>query len=154
MDDIKHNTVHVDPSGNLTLLVGPADNRKTFVVSSTAMCLASPVWRAMLNPQGHFLEAHSSDHKVSFPEDNPESLLLLLHIVHLQFLKVPQNLEVKDLYEVAVLCDKYDAVTVVRPVSPLSKQTSTRPNPNLLSLAAQVSLLVQNLLSLTIAVRR
>ena len=123
MEDTKESTVHVDPSGNLTLIVGPEDNQKTFTVSSAAMCLASPVWRAMLDPKGHFLEAHSSDRKVSLPDDNPEALLLLLNIIHLQFLKVPQTLPTEELYEVAVLFDKYHTVTVVRPVSSLSKLT-------------------------------
>ena len=132
MEDIKESTVHVDPSGNLTLIVGPEDNQKAFTVSSAAMCLASPVWRAMLDPKGHFLEAHSSDRKVSFPDDNPEALLLLLNVIHLQFLKVPQTLPTEELYEVAVLCDKYDTVTVVRPVSPLSKLTFALPYPELL----------------------
>ena len=129
MEDTKESTVHVDPSGNLTLIVGPEDNQKTFTVSSAAMCLASPVWRAMLDPKGHFLEAHSSDRKVSFPDDNPEALLLLLNVIHLQFLKVPQTLPTEELYEVAVLCDKYDTVTVVRPVSSLSKLTFALPYP-------------------------
>ena len=36
----------VDPSGNLSLLVGSDDNQRTSVVSPAARCLANPVWRA------------------------------------------------------------------------------------------------------------
>ncbi len=117
MEDVNESIIHVDPSGNLSLLVGPVDEQKTFVVSSAALCLASPVWRAMVNPEGYFLEAHSEERKVSLPDDDPKYLLLLLNIVHLQFHKVPQVLPTKDLFEMAVLCDKYDTVRVVRPVS-------------------------------------
>ena len=49
--------IHVDPFGNLSLLVGPADNRKTSVVSPEALCLASTVWRAW-----SILKAISSKH--------------------------------------------------------------------------------------------
>ncbi|KAL2040072.1 hypothetical protein N7G274_006975 [Stereocaulon virgatum] len=40
MEDPKASMIHVDPPGNLTLFVGSGDIQKTFVVSSTAMCLA------------------------------------------------------------------------------------------------------------------
>ena len=117
MEDVKESIIHVDPSGNLSLLVGTDDNQKTFVVSSAALCLASPVWRAMVNPKGHFLEANSEGRRVSLPDEDPKYLLLLLNIVHLHFHKVPQVLSTDDLFQMALLCDKYDSVRIVRPVS-------------------------------------
>ena len=49
--------IQVDPFGNLSLPVGLAENRKTYVVSPEALCLANPVWRAW-----SILKAISSKH--------------------------------------------------------------------------------------------
>lgn len=127
-------TIHVAPSGDLTILLSgsadssnkrrqlankthstsPNDAQKTFVVSSAVMRLASPVWRTMFDPQGHFMES-SSNGTVHFAEDNPAALLLVLRIAHLQFRKVPDVLGFQEMVELAVVCDKYDTAGLVRP---------------------------------------
>ena len=127
-------TVHIAPSGDLRIILSgstdsssmrrklgretndasPNDVQKTFVVSSAVMRLASPVWRTMLDPQGHFMES-SSDGTVHFAEDNAAALLLILRIAHLQFRKVPDVLEFHELISLAVVCDKYDTAGLVRP---------------------------------------
>ena len=127
-------TIHVAPSGDLRILLlvsadssnkrrrlgnrthdtSPNDVQKTLVVSSDVMRLASPVWRTMLDPQGHFMES-SSNGTVQFTEDNAAALLLILRIAHLQFRKVPDVLEFQELVELAVVCDKYDTAGLVRP---------------------------------------
>lgn len=127
-------TIHVAPSGDLRILLfgfadslnkkrklgskthdlSPTDVQKTLVVSSAVMRLASPVWNTMLDPQGHFLEFFSNG-EVHFTEDNPAALLLILRIAHLQFRKVPEFLDLHKLVSLAVVCDKYDTVGLVRP---------------------------------------
>ena len=114
-EDVDEPTTYVDSSGDLTLLVQAGGKRKTFVVSSKAMCLASPVWHAMFDPKSHFKEANLGNKEASLEDDDPEALLLLLNIAHLQFLKVPQSLTFDQLLKVSILCDKYDVVTLVRP---------------------------------------
>ena len=56
MED-KSTTNHVDPRGDLSLLVeyGNKDTKltKTYIVSTSVMCIASPVWCAMSDPEGH-----------------------------------------------------------------------------------------------------
>lgn len=77
-----------------------------FVVSSKVMCLASPVWRAMLDPQGHWAKQPSG--VFSLLEDDPDALLIILRIAHLQFSDLPDALVIyKHLVQLAVLCDKY-----------------------------------------------
>ena len=76
------------------------------------MCLASPVWRAMLDPKGHFREA--TEEEVRFPEDDIDALLIVLRIAHLQFRQLPESVTFKGLVDLAVICDKYDTVAVVR----------------------------------------
>ncbi len=133
MEETSEATTYVAPTGDLRLLVthpkkGEADGTpskdvtKTLVVSSTVMCLASPVWKAMFDPQGHFKEAtwstSAANREVAFPDDDPGALLVLLNISHLNFDQLPTTMEFDTLLNIAVLCDKYDMVKVIRPWIP------------------------------------
>ena len=97
----------------------PLVDQETLVVSSAVMRIASPVWRTMFDPQGRFMESQrSSTHgEMHFPEDDPDALLCVLRIAHLQFRKVPETLGYVELLNLAIICDKYDTVAIVRPVS-------------------------------------
>ncbi|TVY16519.1 hypothetical protein LARI1_G005614 [Lachnellula arida] len=53
--------------------------------------------------------------QLDFSDDDGDALLLLLHIVHLQFQYVPLKPEFPLLLQVAVLCDMYDCVQLVQP---------------------------------------
>ena len=102
-------SIALDPSGDLQLTT----DTLSFVVSSKAMCLASPVWRAMLDPQGPWAKQSSSSSPSSglsshaMLEDDPDALLILLRIAHLRFSELPDVLnDYQHLLQLAVLCDK------------------------------------------------
>lgn len=107
----------IDPSGDLTLLLEDEDSSgiivKTFLVSAKAMSLASPVWRTMLDPEGPWRKQHSGNLRMM--DDEPDALLTLLDIAHLNFEEVPATLSFEKLVHLSVLCDKYDTITLVRP---------------------------------------
>lgn len=84
-------------------------------VSSKAMSMASPVWRAMLDPKGRFRESQPGNDEIDFPDDDAEALLILLLAAHLRFQDVPQELYYEQLLKICVACDKYDCVSLVRP---------------------------------------
>lgn len=103
-----HPSTVLDPLGDVRLTTSTQD----FIVSSKVMCLASPVWRAMCDPQGLWAKQSSSSSSstanVNLPEDDPDALLILLRIAHLQFSDLPDALVVyRHLLQLAVLCDKY-----------------------------------------------
>ena len=105
----EHSSIVLDPSGDVRLTTNTHD----FVVSSKVMCLASPVWRAMFDPQGPWAKQSSSSGGsiYSLAEDDPDALLILLQIAHLQFSDLPDALVVYEhLLQLAVLCDKYEGV--------------------------------------------
>lgn len=106
-------TIPIDPNGELNLIVGIGDEARTFRVSSHAMRLASPVWRAMLSSHNGFKEA--SDEEITFPDDNPQAVFIVLVACHLRFQDVPEQLEFTELVNLCVLCDKYDCVSILRP---------------------------------------
>lgn len=114
MEKVNESPFTLDLSGDL-LIVNQADRQKTFRVSSFAMCLASPVWRAMLSRSGGFKEAHPKDGEVSFPEDGPDAMFIVLSAVHHQFQNIPKTLASRNLLNVGIVCDKYDVSKLMSP---------------------------------------
>jgi len=104
---------YFDRDGDLTLVVGPDGSE--CVVCPRALARGSPVFKSMLF--GGFSESKPSEGEwiVKLPEDDPEAFILLLHILHGQYHKVPGGLSEERLYEVTVLADKYDLTSSLRP---------------------------------------
>ena len=109
--------VQFDADGDVLLLLH--DNLggvARFQVSSSALCLASPVFRAMLGANGSFKESKSlQERKGSEPPieitlggDNPQAMAVILRIIHHQHDYVPESLSEINLWQIAVLVDKYD----------------------------------------------
>lgn len=61
------------------------------------------------------LESDNMVNELDFSDDNGRALLLLLQIAHLQFRRVPADIDFQLLHQVAVLCDLYDCVGLVQP---------------------------------------
>jgi len=110
--------VPFDSDGDVILVI-PSEARgrmARFQVNSHSLCLASSVFRAMLGANAHFKEgnalrdkgASSPPIEVTLGEDEPKALALLLRIVHLQYDRVPRTLNSDQLYQAAIVCDKYD----------------------------------------------
>ncbi|KAF5526826.1 hypothetical protein CGCA056_v001722 [Colletotrichum aenigma] len=108
-----HISQELDELGDLTLRVGP--EQSTFKVCSRTVARASPVFMKMLH--GRFKESRpeSSDWIVDLPDDDTESMQIMLNMMHARFDWVPQGISIQELYEMLVLVDKYDALDVVRP---------------------------------------
>lgn len=117
-------TEHMDRDGDLTLEVPYMDKnkqplRKKFVVCSKTLSRASPVFKEML--YGGFAESKQpkkgdQSWTVKLPDDDHDSLKILLDIMHANFDKIPSKLRSLDkLYRIAVLTDKYDTAHLLRP---------------------------------------
>lgn len=107
--------VIIDPDGDIVLVVNKAEKQRRFRVSTKVMSLASPVWRVMLDPSGSFQEAKRENGEVAFPEDDPNVLGILLHIIHLRPQSLPKTLDVDALMGLAILCQKYDTAELAAP---------------------------------------
>lgn len=103
-------TLVVDPEGDLYMKL----NGGSLKVSRKALSLSSPVFLAMLGASSKFKEATNRTvdfdgvQILSFEEDSFETMTILTRIMHLQSDQVPATIAFKLLYQVAVLCDKYD----------------------------------------------
>lgn len=123
LPSIPHYELH--PLGDVTLHLGEPVSPSAFscctvLASTTHLSAASPVFRAMFTPNTWSESSFSSNADpstriVPFPDDDPQVLLILLNIAHLQFLTVPPTLTRRMLYQLAILCDKYDCLTLVAP---------------------------------------
>ena len=100
--------------GDALLLIGPEENCQPVLVSKTVLALASPVWKAMFDRRQW---AESTATEIPFPDDDAEAMLIVLRIAHLRFAELPlkSGLSLEDLLHLAVICDKYDVVQLVRP---------------------------------------
>ncbi len=111
MED-QQSTIHVDPSGDLSLIVEWKDDdtkatiTKTFVVSSNALCLASPVWKATLDSHGPWAKQTSNQEGFRMLEDDAEALLILLDVAHLNFDRILSTATFSQLLQLSILCDK------------------------------------------------
>ena len=89
-------------------------------VSSRHLSLASPVFKAMLT--GGFEEGRVQStqvQEIQLPDDDPEALVILLHVIHGLMWKVPRQLDLQTLLEISILVDKYQLQQVVAIVSEL-----------------------------------
>jgi hypothetical protein len=112
---VRDKATYLDSSGDLRLQIGP--EKENYIVCSKTMGRTSTVWKKMLT--GGFAESKPLDPEtewvITLPEDNPESMLIVLNIIHSRFSLVPEKLTVLDLYHVLVLTEKYDITELTRP---------------------------------------
>ena len=85
-------------------------------VSSKHMCLASPVFKAMLQP-GRFREGlyknAAGQMEVSLPDEEEALIVIILNIVHGHNRRVPKKVGLELLTKLAVLADKYQMVEAI-----------------------------------------
>lgn len=86
------------------------------LASSRHLMLASPVFKAMLQ-QGNFAEglALQSHGKVEvpLPEDDSDSFIILLNIIHGRLRLVPHQISLSQLTTISVIADKYQMCDTV-----------------------------------------
>lgn len=96
------------PDGDVVFIVG--DKKSRLLVSSVILRNSSPVLNALLGPKyaegQHLLSKGSVE--VPLPEDDPEALTDILCVLHGRNDRVPEDIPVETLCDIATLCDKYD----------------------------------------------
>lgn len=122
----KNSPIHIDPNGNLKLIVGPAAVQMH--VDANALRRSSKVFDRMLF--GGFRESHKTDDwTVKLPEDDPEALRVIFHIAHASFKDLPQALSLSQLYNITMMADKYDMIAILQPW--MGAWTSVEEHPEL-----------------------
>ncbi|KAF1844864.1 uncharacterized protein K460DRAFT_354734 [Cucurbitaria berberidis CBS 394.84] len=103
----------IHKQGDVLLQLGkPEQPIRKILVSSTALSFASPVFAAMFD--GRFLEGESlsqnSPPTVSLPEDDPESIVIICKVIHIQTSKFATKITATALANVVIACHKYDCL--------------------------------------------
>ncbi|QDS73124.1 hypothetical protein FKW77_001419 [Venturia effusa] len=102
-------TIFLRDDGDLTLIVG--EEKQRYVVCRRTISGVCKSWHTMFTK---FSEASAAE--VELPDDNPKAILTILQIAHLRFDQLPAGeLSLDVLNQLAIVCDKYDAVATVRP---------------------------------------
>ncbi|KUJ06367.1 uncharacterized protein LY89DRAFT_410902 [Mollisia scopiformis] len=118
-------------NGDVTIQVNYYTKQITGKVVSIAMAMASTVWKKFIFPpwtQDQLTSTGNGERdlprpamtvlpvdKLDFREDDGDALLILLRIAHLQFKHVPSVVTLDFLYNIAILCNLYDCVELVKP---------------------------------------
>ncbi|KKY13285.1 putative nuclear pore protein [Diplodia seriata] len=81
------------------------------------LALACDAWKSMFAPDSQFKAPAKNEDGMAetLLEDNPQALALLLRIAHLRFDEVPRRLSLEELYNMAILTDKYLPTRLVKP---------------------------------------
>ncbi|KAF8533506.1 hypothetical protein BDD12DRAFT_482960 [Trichophaea hybrida] len=107
---------NIDPSGDVTLNLAPDDTHQnvlaTASVSSKCLSLGSPVFAAMLRPNASFLEGsqlkQTGSTKVTLVGDKIETMIIVLRALHFLSRQLPTSLTTDELYNLALVVNKYD----------------------------------------------
>ena len=109
-------TFQFDPEGDVIFVLSCSEGTARFQINSSVVCLHSPVFKAMLGKCSRFKEARDLASRdavgppleISLADDDPKALAVILRAMHLQHEWVPVSLGEERLYQIAILCDKYD----------------------------------------------
>ncbi|TVY48572.1 hypothetical protein LCER1_G008236 [Lachnellula cervina] len=107
----------------------PIATCKSFSPLNPPTSISRPVWHKFVYPPfsevladqkeetGQVLQGDSKPTiaDIDFKDDDGEALLLLLRVAHFKFADIPSKLSFERLLNVAILCDEYDCVNLVRP---------------------------------------
>jgi hypothetical protein len=91
--------------GDFTVVLGnEKEGQVEVLVSSQALCMSSPAWEKTCSNGCK----ETTQRRAIFDDDDPDVMLLLLHVAHLKFAHVPTEMSHEDLIKIAKVCDKYD----------------------------------------------
>ncbi|KAJ9300922.1 hypothetical protein DTO271G3_2086 [Paecilomyces variotii] len=98
--------------GDLMLVVG-SNKIRTFKTFSSLLASTSPVWKDRVT-----LAKNQGSKSLHLPNDDPNSMLLFLKIVHLLFPELPKKVPFDLLYSLTRFCDKYQVRHLFIPFIP------------------------------------
>ena len=109
----------LDPDGDVTLSVTKeaGDASRSFLVSSKVLMLSSNVFAKMLGSNlKEGIAFQSGQHlSIRLEGDDPETMELILRVLHYQASHVPLSMEPKQVAALAVHADKYALIQALKP---------------------------------------
>ncbi|KAK6357412.1 hypothetical protein TWF718_001724 [Orbilia javanica] len=89
-----------------------------FRVSEATLRLASSVLARMVDPRSPWRKENDEHGNLTIllHDDDPEALEILFKFMHFQKEQVPKSLGLKKIFQLALVCDKYDCVDIAKPL--------------------------------------
>lgn len=116
--DSKPVTLHPDGDAILVIPGSDPNSNGRFLVSSTVLCIASPVFKVLLTSL-HFQEGLDVQKglcpEILLAEDDQEAMQILLSILHFKNPEDYFQLDAEVIAKIAVHCDKYDCIEAMKP---------------------------------------
>jgi hypothetical protein len=116
-DEPSDPTTEIAANGDVILLIGFHKTR--ILVNSVVLRNASRYFNAMFGPnfsEGQDLKG-SVIKEIPMPDDNAAALEILFNIIHLRNAAVPECLKPNEVFELAVVADKFDCVIPLKHAS-------------------------------------
>ncbi|KAF2470750.1 uncharacterized protein BDR25DRAFT_32270 [Lindgomyces ingoldianus] len=113
--------LEIDPKGTLALVLGSEEKNngpRKVIVSPDIVRRLSPAWENIVSTQTHKSWPSLSQKKVRLTEDDPEIMILVMQVAHLQFKQLPDTLEYRQLLELALISHRYKTNHVLIPFLP------------------------------------
>ncbi|KAJ6259765.1 hypothetical protein Dda_5405 [Drechslerella dactyloides] len=113
-------TYNVDKNYDCEVRLKEASNEHVYRVSAAALRLASPVLAKMVDPKSPWAKRQQDNQLdqevlvITLHDDHPEALDILLQLMHFQKQNIPEHLDLKRIFYLALVCDKYDCVDVAK----------------------------------------
>lgn len=109
--------VHIDPQGDIFLVVQNGSSSKDIRVSSKILSAASVVFKTIF--QSGFREGlgqypSSTLAKILLPEDDADALTTVCRVVHYRAREVPREFAANELLQIGRICDKYDFIEALQ----------------------------------------
>jgi len=109
-------TVKIDPNGDVFLEIPLECGKARLLVSSHCLGLASLVFSKMFNSQMkegiNNRPPSATPYSLPLPEDDLEAMSLLCNIIHHRTVDIPRNPSLACLKKLALLCNKYDCISL------------------------------------------
>ncbi|KAF8446573.1 hypothetical protein BDZ91DRAFT_853693 [Kalaharituber pfeilii] len=118
MSEETSSTIILADPADLCLQIPLLAENKYIKVSSTVLCLASKVFMCMLGENSKFRESQlvgREEAQIILQDDDYDSLLTILRVIHMQTASVPFTNTVQNIYHIAVVCDKYEIAAPLLP---------------------------------------
>ncbi|KAF2689693.1 hypothetical protein K458DRAFT_413936 [Lentithecium fluviatile CBS 122367] len=102
----------IEPGGTLALIVG-GDRGVRKLIVSTAVKKLSPRWKDVVARSKR--EGFRGEKRVRLSDDDADMMLLVMHIAHHLYERVPKTLDFDQLLGIARICNRYDMNSMIIP---------------------------------------
>lgn len=104
---------HISSAPKIEVSLAHGGQTHLYQLVDAALSLASPVLGKMVDPKSPWVKTTEQGLvKVTLHDDDPEALDILFKLMHFQRKNIPEKVDLTRLFNLALVCDKYDCVDV------------------------------------------